>query len=114
MTSTQLIDTATFDDDTLAAALDRVILKTRDGAAQAASAIQAAIARAEDFVYLETPALDAADRRHWGRAIGLVDALITRLAARPALTVLLCVPRSSCPASRRRSKTCAAAASGPR
>ena len=46
-------------DDTLASALDRVVLKTRDGAAQAATALLAAIARAEDFIYLETPAIDA-------------------------------------------------------
>ena len=92
-----LIDTATFDDDTLAAALDRVILKTRDGAAQAASAIQAAIARAEDFVYLETPALDPLTAGTGAGAIGLVDALITRLAARPGLTVLLCVPEKFLP-----------------
>jgi hypothetical protein len=92
-----LIDTTTFDDDTLAAALDRVILKTRDGAAQAASAIQAAIARAEDFVYLETPAIDALTAGSGAGAISLIDALTTRLAARPALTVLLCVPEKFLP-----------------
>jgi hypothetical protein len=90
-----LIDTATFDDDALAAALDRVVLKTRDGAAQAASAILAAIGRAEDFVYLETPAIDPLTAS--SGAIDVVGALTARLVARPGLAVLLCVPEKLLP-----------------
>lgn len=92
-----MIDTATFDDDALAAALDQVILKTRDGAAQAARALAAAIGRAEDFVYVETPALDPLTAGSGDALIDLVGALRTRLAARPALAVLLCVPQKFLP-----------------
>lgn len=91
------IDTATFDDDALAAALDQVILKTRDGAAQTARALAAAIDRAEDFVYVETPALDPLTA---GRGDGLIDLIATltaRLAQRPSLAVVLCVPQKFLP-----------------
>lgn len=91
-----LIDTATFDDEALAGALDRVILKTRDGAFQAATALQAAIARAEDFVYVETPAIDPLAAGA-GDAIDLVGAIVGRWAERPALKVLLCVPERYLP-----------------
>ncbi len=88
-------------DNTLAAAVDRIILKTRNGAAQAAVALQAAIGRAEDFVYIETPAIDALSAG--GRtgdpvaAIDLVEALTARLEQRPNLVVLICVPERFLP-----------------
>ena len=82
-------------EDTLAAAVDRVILKTRDGAAQAAIALQAAITRAEDFVYIETPALDLLSAG--GGVIDLVKALTVRLEQRPNLVILLCVPERFLP-----------------
>ncbi|MBL8702080.1 MAG: hypothetical protein JNK67_27095 [Alphaproteobacteria bacterium] len=82
-------------DDTLAAAVDRLILKTRDGAAQAATALQAAIARAEDFVYLETPAIDALSAG--GGSVDIVKALTDRIAQRPNLIVILCVPERFLP-----------------
>lgn len=85
-----LIDSGTFDEDTLAAALDLAILKTRDGAVQAATALTAAIGRAEDFVYIETPAIDPLTAG--GGALYIVGSLSARLAARPALKILLCVP----------------------
>ncbi|TXC62079.1 hypothetical protein FSC37_23170 [Piscinibacter aquaticus] len=92
-----MIDTATFDDDALAAALDQVILKTRDGAAQAARSLAAAIGRAEDFVYVETPALDPLTAGSGDALIDLVGALTARLAQRPALAVVLCVPQKFLP-----------------
>lgn len=92
-----VIDTATFDDDALAAALDQVILKTRDGAAQAARALAAAIGRAEDFVYIETPALDPLTAGSGDGVIDLITALNSRLAERPALAVVLCVPQKFLP-----------------
>ena len=88
-----MIDTATFDDDALAAALDQVILKTRDGAAQAARSLAAAVGRAEDFVYIETPAIDPLTAGSGDALIDLITALTTRLAERPALAVVLCVPQ---------------------
>lgn len=92
-----MIDSATFDDDALAAALDQVILKTRDGAAQAARSLAAAIGRAEDFVYVETPALDPLTAGSGDGLIDLIAALTARLAQRPALAVMLCVPEKFLP-----------------
>jgi len=59
-----LIDTTSFEDDILATAIDRVILKTRDGVK--------------------------------GLAASLIDT-INRLAARPGLLVMLCVPEKFLP-----------------
>jgi hypothetical protein len=88
-------------DDTLASALDRVVLKTRDGAAQAATALLAAISRAEDFIYLETPAIDAlAAGGGASDPVGVIDpvtALKNRLTQRPGLVVILCVPERFLP-----------------
>ncbi|MGQ3051908.1 MAG: hypothetical protein ACT6S0_09000, partial [Roseateles sp.] len=92
-----MIDTATFDDDALAAALDQVILKTRDGAAQAARSLASAIGRAEDFVYVETPALDPLTAGSGDGLIDIVSALTARLVERPALAVVLCVPQKFLP-----------------
>lgn len=97
-----MIDIATFDDDALAAALDQVILKTRDGAAQAARALAAAIGRAEDFVYVETPALDPLNAGSGDALIDLVGALTARLAQRPALALVLCVPQKFLPGQPRK------------
>ncbi|MCB6178581.1 hypothetical protein LHP98_10605 [Rhodobacter sp. Har01] len=84
-----LIDTSTFDDDALAAAVDRVLWKTGSGVQGFARAAQAAIARAEDFVYLQTPAIDTQSAN--AGSIDLIGALETRLDARPGLSVVLCV-----------------------
>ncbi|MDN3524669.1 hypothetical protein QWY79_05240 [Halomonas sabkhae] len=90
-----IIDTNTFDDDALAAALDRMILNTRDGNAHFATALQAAIERAEDFLYLETPAIDAMTASPGG--IDLLGAIQAHWAERPELRVLLCVPEKYLP-----------------
>ena len=89
-----VIDTATFDDDQAAAALDRLILKTKEGARGFATAALAAIGRAEDLVYVETPALDALAA---AGGIDLVAALTARLAVRPGLSVVLIVPERFLP-----------------
>ena len=90
-----LIDTSSFNDDMLATAVDQMILKTRDGAAQFATSIQNAISRAEDFLYIETPAIDphSAD----SGAIDIINAITTRWTARPGLSVMLCVPEKYLP-----------------
>ena len=85
------IDQDTVDMDVLTAALDRVLRKTRDGVREGAAAMRAAIDRAEDLVYIETPALDALIDED-GADTNLVGALTQRLAARPALRVLICAP----------------------
>ncbi|WP_289019760.1 hypothetical protein [Desulfobacter postgatei] len=90
-----LIDTATFDDDALANAVDNLIAKTKNGATQFATAVQAAIGRAEDYVYVETPALDAQSAN--SSAINIVEAIKTRWTARPGLTVIMAVPEKYLP-----------------
>lgn len=87
-----VIDTANFDDDLAAAALDRLILKARDGAQEFATAALAAIGRAEDLIYLETPSLDTQ-----AGPTALVTALTARLAVRPGLVVILMVPQRFLP-----------------
>lgn len=84
-------------DDTLAAALDRVFRKTRDGAVQGATSLVAAIGRAEDLIYIETPAIDALVAGTGTGRIDLVGALEARLAERPSLVLLLCVPERFLP-----------------
>ena len=90
-----LIDTSTFDDDALAAAVDRVLWKTGSGLRAFAIAAQAAVARAEDLVYLQTPALDTQSAN--GGTIDLIGALETRLGERPGLSAVLCVPEAWLP-----------------
>lgn len=85
-----LIDTSTFDDDTLAAAVDRVLYKTQSGLHDFATAATAAIDRAEDFVYIQTPALDP--HPAGGGAIDLIGRIRNRWNSRPGLVVMLCVP----------------------
>jgi len=75
----------------LARAIDRLLITVRDGRHQTATAMQAAIGRAQDFVYLETPAIDELTAA--GGDIDLVGALVDRLAAVPALRVVVCVPK---------------------
>lgn len=89
------INTATFDPNVLAAAVDRVILKTKNGVKQFAVAVIEAIKRAEDFIYIETPALDALSAE--GGMIDLIEAIKTRWTDRSALRVLLCVPEKYLP-----------------
>lgn len=73
-------------------ALDRRFLSASKGAREGATALVHAIANAEDFVYIETPAIDD---RAFGEAndtIAWLEALAARMDARPGLRVLLCLP----------------------
>ncbi|SET76384.1 hypothetical protein [Oceanicella actignis] len=96
-----IVDRAAFDDDTAAAAFDRVLHKRRNGAQGFARAAMAAIARAEDLVWLQTPALDA---ERWAAPAGdplgdvaLLEALKTRLHENPALNAVLVLPARHLP-----------------
>ncbi len=89
------LDTSSFDGDALAAAVDRVLHKTQSGASGFATAAQAAIGRAEDFLYIQTPAIDP--HAAGGGAIDLVDAIKSRWTTRPGLRVMLCVPEKWLP-----------------
>lgn len=73
-------------------AVDRRLLGARHGYREAATALTATFDRAQDFVYIETPALD-------GLAIGSDDAqlqvwqaLVDRAVANPVLRILVCLP----------------------
>ena len=73
-------------------ALNRRLLGARWGYREAATALAARFARAQDFVYIETPALDALADRLGRRRARRVGRSSTRLAANPALRVLVCLP----------------------
>jgi hypothetical protein len=82
----------------VARALDRRFLAAARGVREGATALKAAIQRAEDLIVIETPALD---KRQLGipstnddldDRLNLLDELITRMNDRPGLRVLLCLP----------------------
>ncbi|WP_114907901.1 hypothetical protein [Ornithinimicrobium murale] len=73
-------------------ALNRRLLGARWGYREAATALAARFAGAQDLVYLETPALDALPLGSGDDALDVLGALATRLTENPALQVLVCVP----------------------
>ncbi len=78
--------------DRIARALDRRFLAAARGAREGATALRRAIERAEDFIYIETPALDDLSFGESGDPMHLLDVLLNRMADRPGLRVLVCVP----------------------
>jgi hypothetical protein len=78
--------------DRIARALDRRFLAAAHGAREGATALVRAIERAEDFIYLETPALDDLAFGETDDRLHLLDTLFTRMTERPGLRVLACVP----------------------
>lgn len=97
LTTDGLIDSNNFDDDTAAAAFDRVLAKHRSGAQGFARAAIAAISRAEDLVWLQSPALDNESFTHDDGNIYLLEALTQRLTDNPALHCLIIVPEKHLP-----------------
>jgi hypothetical protein len=73
-------------------ALARRALAAGRGLRECADALAAAFARAEDFVYVETPSLDLLDIGSGDEHLRPVQALAARLAAQPALHASVCVP----------------------
>jgi hypothetical protein len=73
-------------------AVDRRLLGARSGYREAATALAAAFTRAQDFVYVETPAIDGLPVGAGEAAVNVWQALIDRTAANPVLRVLVCVP----------------------
>ncbi|WP_131105697.1 hypothetical protein [Ornithinimicrobium sufpigmenti] len=73
-------------------ALNRRMLGARWGYRETATALAARLAGAQDFVYLETPALDALPLGSGDDELDVMGSLTARLAANPALHVLVCVP----------------------
>lgn len=76
----------------VARALDRRFLAASRGAREGATALVAAIRRAEDFVYIETPAIDNRELGATDDRLHLVRALTDRLGERPGLRLLICLP----------------------
>lgn len=76
----------------VARALDRRFMAAARGAREGATALAAAVARAEDLVVIETPALDDRSLGSSGDTLHWLQVLIDRMTARPGLRVLLCLP----------------------
>ncbi len=89
-----LIDTASFDDDAAAAGVDSLIRKTAEGVTEFARAVLGAIGRAEDFIYIQTPCIDADVE---GAELDWIQAIKDRWVARPGLVVMLIVPENFLP-----------------
>jgi hypothetical protein len=80
-------------------AVDRRLLGARSGYREAATAIAAAFDRAQDFVYVETPALDGLAVGSGDDALNVWQALVDRVSANPVLRVLICLPTKLAPGS---------------
>jgi hypothetical protein len=78
--------------DSVTRALDRRLLTSAFGAREALTALVAAIGRAQDLVYIETPAVDDLAIESVGENVRLWQLLLGRLATRKGLCVILCVP----------------------
>jgi hypothetical protein len=81
----------------IARALDRRVLSAGWGAREGAVSLAAAFSRAEDFVFIDTPAispgtigLDSDTLEVWG-------ALKTRMSERPGLVAIICIPSKTLP-----------------
>ncbi|MCF3974659.1 hypothetical protein [Paracoccus salsus] len=92
-----IVDSASFDDDIASAAFDRLLDKNRNGVQGFARAALAAVGRAEDLIWLQTPSLDAEGFTDPGGDIRFLRAIIDRLAANPALHVALVLPAKHLP-----------------
>jgi hypothetical protein len=78
--------------DSIVRALDRRILTAAFGARETLTALLAAIDRAQDFVYLETPAVDTLTIESGGENVQWWQKLVNRMSTRKGLRVVLCVP----------------------
>ena len=78
-------------------ALNRRLLGARWGYREAATALAARFAGAQDLVYIETPALDALPLGSGEDALDVWGALTARLTQNPALRVLVCLPLTLAP-----------------
>lgn len=88
--------------DSMTRALDRRILTAAFGGREALTALLAAIDRAQDLVYLETPAVDNLAIDSGGENLRLWQRLLSRMTARKGLRVVLCVPSLLSPGTPKR------------
>jgi hypothetical protein len=78
--------------DSITRALDRRLITSAFGAAETLTALLAAIDRAQDLIYLESPAVDNLVVDSGGESIRLWQRIISRMNTRRGLRVVLCVP----------------------
>jgi hypothetical protein len=80
-------------------AVDRRLLGARTGYREAAAALFTAFSRAQDFVYIETPALDDLNIATGDATLNVWAALVATAQANRALRVLVCLPTQLAPGS---------------
>ena len=78
--------------DSMTRALDRRLLCSAFGAREGLTSLLAAIDRAQDFIYLETPGVDDLAIDPSGENLRLWQRITSRMNMRRGLRVLLCVP----------------------
>ncbi len=78
-------------------AIDRRLLGAARGYREAATALAAAFDRAQDFVYIETPALDGLALGADDAELGVWQTLVDRAGANPVLRILICLPTEIAP-----------------
>lgn len=78
--------------DSMTRALDRRLLTSAFGAKEGLISLLAAIDRAQDFIYIETPGVDDLPIDASGENLRLWQRLLNRMTSRKGLQVLLCVP----------------------
>jgi len=78
--------------DSMTRALDRRLLTSAFGARECLTSLLAAIDRAQDFIYLETPGVDDLAIDPTGENLRLWQRITNRMNTRRGLRVLLCVP----------------------
>ena len=78
--------------DSITRALDRRLLVGTHGAQEVALSLAAALDRAQDLVYVETPGLDHRAHGSDDDRLDLIQHLLDRLDERRGLRVILCVP----------------------
>src|SRR5262249_41650163 len=88
--------------DSMTRALDRRIMTAAFGGREALTALLAALDRAQDLVYIETPALDNVAIDSGGENLQLWQRLVNRMATRRGLRVVVCVPTLLAPGTPRR------------
>ncbi|MFY0534328.1 hypothetical protein [Nannocystis pusilla] len=88
--------------DSITRALDRRIFTAAHGARDTFIALREAIARAQDFIYIETPAVDDLETDAEDVPDPWWTLLRDRMAERPGLRVILCVPTQLGPGTPKR------------
>lgn len=78
--------------DSIVRALDRRFLAASRGAREGATSLQAAIGRAQDLIYVETPAFDARSFDDGDDAFDLWSTLVQRMTDNRALHLVICTP----------------------